>query len=94
MSMDNFRIPILVDSCRKFIPKKQRITIFETFEVRTKEAWNKKGEKFSGDMVETRRQKFSGDRRTRLKVEIYQFCSERRSSGTWNRRKWDHKFNE
>ena len=33
MSMDNFRISILVDSCRKFIPKKQRITIFETFEV-------------------------------------------------------------
>ena len=55
MSLDKSRIPKLGDSSRKFIPEKQRKAMNDPFV----------------GMVETRRQKFSEERKAMLEVEVH-----------------------
>ena len=57
MSLDESRIPKLIDSSRKFIPQKQRKAMNDPFEKRIALARTDKGQKVSGGMVETRSQK-------------------------------------
>ena len=71
MSLDKCRIPRLGDSSWKIVPMKQRTTMNDPFVERTKEARNEKGKNVSGEMVKTRNQKVSEDKRTTLEVEMH-----------------------
>ena len=62
MSLDKSRIPKTSDSSRKFIPKKQRKSMNDTFVERTKKIRNKKGNEVSVRMVGTRSQKASEEK--------------------------------
>ena len=62
MSLDKSRIPKISDSSRKFIPKKQRKSMNDTFVERTKKIRNKKGNEVSVRMVGTRSQKASEEK--------------------------------
>ena len=57
MSLDESRIPKLIDSSRKFIAQKQRKAMNDPFEKRIALSRTDKGQKVSGGMVETRSQK-------------------------------------
>ena len=70
MSLDKSRIPKLGDSSRKFIPEKQRKAMNNPFVKRITRTRTDKGETVSGRMVETRIQKSSEKRKTRLEVEV------------------------
>ena len=70
MSLDKSRIPKRGISSRRFIPKKQRKTMTDTFVDRIKRARADKGETVSGRMVETRSQKTSEERKVMLEVEV------------------------
>ena len=67
MSLDKLRIPKLNDSSKKLILMKQTKSKIDLFVEKTKKTRNKKGRKVSGEMVETRSQKVSEDKRTNWK---------------------------
>ena len=71
MSLDKSRIPKLGDSSRKFIPEKQRKAMNDPFVERITRTRSDKGETVSGRMVETRGQKSSEKRKSRLEVELH-----------------------
>ena len=71
MSLDKRRIPKLGDSSRKFIPEKQRRAMTDPFVERITRTRTDKGETVSGRMVETRSQKSSEERKSRLEVEVH-----------------------
>ena len=70
MSLDKLKIPKLNDSSKKFILMKQTKSMIDLFVEKTKKTRNKKGRKVSGEMVETRSQKVSEDKRTNLEKKI------------------------
>ena len=70
MSLDKSRIPKRGNSSRKFIPKKQRKTMTDSFVDWIKRARTDKGETVSGRMVETRSQKTSEERKKILEGEV------------------------
>ena len=70
-SLDKSRIPKRGNSSRKFIPKRQRKTMTDRFVDRITRARTDKGETVSGRMVETRRQKSSGEQKAMLEVEVH-----------------------
>ena len=70
MSLDKSRIPKLSDSCRKFIPEKQRKAMKDPFVERITRTRTDKGKKVSGIMVETRSQKSSEGQKARLEVQV------------------------
>ena len=71
MILDKSRIPKRGNSSRKFIPKKQRKTMTDSFVDWIKRARTDKGETVSGRMVETRSQKTSEERKEMLDVEVH-----------------------
>ena len=74
MSLYKSRIPKLSDSSGKFTPKKERKSMSDPRIIveRTEKTRNKKVKKVSGEMIETRSQKASGDKKAMLEVEIHQ----------------------
>ena len=75
MSLDKLKIPKLNDSSKKFILMKQTKSMIDLFVEKTKKTRNKKGRKVSGEMVETRSQKVSEDKRTNLEKKSSGLCS-------------------
>ena len=71
MSLDESRIPKLIDSSRKFIPQKQRKAMNDPFVKRIALARTDKGQKVSGGMVETKSQKSSEGQKARFEVEVH-----------------------
>ena len=71
MSLDKSRIPKLGNSSRKLIPEKQRKAMNDPFVERITRTRTDKGETVLGRMVETRSQKSSEKRKSRLEVELY-----------------------
>ena len=71
MSVDKSRIPKLIDSSRKFIPKKQTKSMKDSFVERIAQTRTTELEEVSGVMVETRSQKSSEGQKAMLKVEIH-----------------------
>ena len=74
MSLYKSRIPKLSDNSKKFTPKKERKSKSDPRIIveRTEKTRNKKVKKVSGEMIETRSQKASGDKKAMLEVEIHQ----------------------
>ena len=70
MSLDKSKIPKLSDSCRKFIPEKQKKAMSDPFVERIARTRTDKGKKVSGGMIETRSQKSSEGQKAMLKVEV------------------------
>ena len=71
MSLYKSRIPKLSHISRTFIPKKNKKSMNDPFVERNGKTRNKKGEKISGGMVETRSQKALEDKKAILDVEIH-----------------------
>ena len=71
MSLDKSRIPKRGNSCRKFIPKKQRRAMTDTFVERITRTRTDKGEMVSGRMVENRSQKSSEERKAVPEAEVH-----------------------
>ena len=70
MTLDKSRIPKLCDSSRKFIPKKQRKSMNDSFVEKIAWTRNTNMENNLGAMVEMRSQKSSEGQKAKLEVEI------------------------
>ena len=81
MSLDKSRILKLIDSSRKFIPKKQRKAMNDPFVEMITRTLTDKGKKVSGIMVETRSQKSSEGQKA-----IFENQEEHGPEGRGNRR--------
>ena len=71
MSVDKSRIPKLIDSSRKFIPKKRTKSMKDSFVERIARTRTTELGEVSGVMVETRSQKSSEGQKAMLEVEIH-----------------------